>query len=160
MPSNITVRVHVKPYLKKYLIHISTNKAGPVIFPKRHHFTAILLPLLIPKSRYILLKGIESDENRPLNFVNIMLPWQETWAGRPGIKYTHYLSPNAERVFRLSVARYYRMKLNEFVTKRIFEGYSRVDAVNMFMADMTISEDDINSESIYRSYSRLKAVLC
>jgi len=157
MPSNITCRIYVKPYIKKYLIHISANKAEPVILPNRHHFTNILIPLLVSKSRYQLLRFIESDQNRPKDCVEIMLPWQKSKAN---IRWQRYLSPESERKFRISVERYYKMMVNEYITEKLHHGITRTDAIAMFMNEMMITEDDINMDSIYRGFSRLKQVLC
>ncbi len=160
MASNITVRVHVKPYIKKYLIHISDNKAEPIIFPKRHHFTNLLLPLLVSKNRYDLLRFIETDQNRPTDYADIMLPWQKTYGNKPHIMYRRYLSPCSEREFRISVERYYKMMANEFITEKLYHGHTRTNAINMFLQELMITEDDINIESLYRGYSRLKNTLC
>ncbi len=157
MPSNITVTVHVKPHIKNYLISVSKNKAEPIRFPKRHHFTDVLLPLLTTKSKYQILKHTETDINRPSESVKIMLPFQYT--GIPNIRYRNQLSPTCEHEFRLCVERFHKMKLNEFVTKKILKGHSRIDALNMFISEM-MTDKGVNIETHYRGYSRLKKVLC
>jgi hypothetical protein len=162
MPSNITVKVHVKPYIKKYLLHLSTNKAEPIIFPRKHRFSVFLVHSLVSKSRYEILKIIEKD-NYPETYetIEIMLPWQMGLPGKPDITSKRYLSPSNEREFRKMVELWWRIfASNQIAEKVVKEKNERKESIYQFFNQLMITDDDVNPESFYRYYTRVLHELC
>jgi hypothetical protein len=157
MPSPYIVNVRVKPYIRKYLIHISENKAEPIIFRKNDHHYNRLLKLLISHSRFRMLKMADPpDEDDSLVQVPIQLRYTCSYNDRPDVRDRHFLSREGGQQFNRSVSNWFKLMASDYIAEKVLNGVSRLDAVYMFMEMMAITDDDIKSESFYRYWTRLR----
>lgn len=162
MPSPYTVTFPVKPYIRKYLIYVSDNKAEPVIFKKNDHHYNKLLSLLISRRTLEMAKyeqftqGYEDDTSN----VTIQLRWTGQYQGRPNITSRTYLSRRRVELFNNYAVKWFKLMGSDFILDRILKGYTRWDAIYMLMDELTITEDEVKAESLYRFFTRLKEEMC
>jgi len=103
MPSHITVKIKVPPYIKKYLIAQSVNKKEPVAFERKHIYNISLIQKI---SNYNYLEKISLDEkddvfdyffNRWTSFesISILLPFNK----RKDVRSFNYISKHCKQEF-------------------------------------------------------------
>lgn len=159
MPSPITVHFHVQPYIRKYLIYESINKAEPLIFKQKHHFVAELLPLLISNYRYQHSLFTDRIEKIGMEPTAIRLPYVIAGNGVPDIRKKKHLSPANERQYRNTLALYFNVFVTKFVHKVMLkQSATRHEAIKMLMDVLMIEDDEFNYDSFYRYYSRLTKI--
>jgi len=153
------VSIRLKPYLKKFIISISQNKAEPVRFKKGSDWNMLLKDLvtnynqlrLLPimdKERVILhfSSGYSSNE-----IINIKLPRFR----RKNVDYHNYISFDSEKEFVADITNYYKYCFRRHLRQSLSMGIQRKTAIESFMKLHNISEDDVKYSSLYRYSTRL-----
>jgi len=146
MPSPISVYIEMPKYLKKYLAAESVNKHEPFAFPRKHDYN-LLLTRLLSNDSSITPPNRQADE-----CVKIQLPFNEY----KDVYFYNKLSRESRIVFRDAVYRdlYYDLRL--VVKELMLANISRNKAIEMFFLAYGITEDDVNYDSFYRSFSRFQ----
>ncbi len=130
-------------WLKKYLIGQSANKQEPIEFSPGHDYN-ILLTRLISKDPRI--EPAYYDQK----LVEIKLPFNEF----KDVYIYNKISRENRLIFKEQVRRdlYYDLRL--FLKDMIMCGEERKIAIETFFFYYKITEDDVNLQSFYRSFTR------
>ena len=159
MPSPIIVQFNVQPYLRKFLIYESENKAEPLEFKRMHHFEMLLLPRLISNYRYRHELITDAHDTTGMVPTSIRLHYRRSVNGFLDFRYNHYLSPENERCFRNELDHFFKVHMTTFVHRnRLKAGCKRYDAIRLWMDELMIDDDEVNFESLYRYYTRATEV--
>jgi hypothetical protein len=158
MPSPVTVTFPVKAYIRKYLIYVSDNKAEPLIFKKNDHHYNQLLTLLISRRKLDDCRYQEhtTDFLNDSRHISIKLRWNACYMGRPNIRGKMYISRRGAETFNKYAMKWFKIFGSDFILDKMTKGYTRWDSIHMLMYELMITDDDINSESFYRFFTRLK----
>lgn len=145
MPSPISVYIEMPAYLVKYLAAESVNKHEPFVFPRRHDYNLLLTRLISNDS------SIKMPRNTK-ECVKIQLPFNEF----KDVYFYNKLSRDSRILFREAVYRdlYYDLRL--VIKELMLAGVTRNKAIEMFFLAYDITENDVNYESFYRSFSRFQ----
>ena len=155
----ITVDIEIKPYLRKFLISKSQNKAIPLIFPRRHFYNFSLLTKVTNYASLDVLP-VEDRQNvidffRPCmcdpNHITIVLPFNNV----KNIKSYNYLSMKAKTEFRNEVKTHFNLDFIRFMMTHMNKGLERTMICENFKSLHDISEDELKTDSLYRHSSRL-----
>jgi len=143
MASPISVKIEMPVYLTKYLIGQSENKQLPIEFPHGHDYNILLTRLI---SRDAQIKP--PDYHQPL--VEIKLPFNSL----KDVYIYNKISRDDRILFREQVRRdlYYDLRL--FLKDMIICGEERKIAIETFFFYYKITDDDVNIQSFYRSFTR------
>jgi hypothetical protein len=159
LPSPVTVKIKVKPYIRKYLIAKSINKAEPIIFDSRNEYGHFLIGLLTNYYHQTSFPITEKENvyayfnrGRPnCEFLEIRLPFNR----KKNILYTNYLPKHHQQIFINEITADFYQELNRFFKHNLDKGIQRKDILHYFISQYNISEDDLKFESIYRQSSRM-----
>lgn len=141
--SQFTIRLTIEPYLKKYLLAISSNKVEPIRFKNKSEYNRLLEKLISKHGR--ILPPSKKD-----NTVEIELPYFMS----KDVRSYNKLSVISENILREIIRNDFRLDLWLFLSKNLTTGCDRKHLIQVFLDTFNITEDDIKSESIYRSISR------
>lgn len=161
MPAPFFVTFPVKSYIRKYLIYISDNKAEPIIFKKNDHHYNELLRMLITRRQFKKMtdQKFSSTFINNTSYVTVQLRWNSNYMGRPDVRNRHFISTRQVENFNNYAIKWFKLMGSDFIIDKMLKGYTRWEAIFMFMNELMITEDDINSESFYRFFTRLKSNL-
>jgi hypothetical protein len=162
MPSPVTVKIKVPPYLKKYIIAQSVNKAEPVQFDRKHIYA---ISLILKTSNYNYLQYIPLKERcnvyeyfyHPKNqsptfeYIDIRLPYND----RKDVRSFNYLGLHNKYRFISEVKEDFYFEMTRVMIKKMRTNASRKEALEHFLKTYNITEDDIKFESLYRQSSRI-----
>ncbi len=159
MPSEVTVKVKVPPYLKKYILAQSVNKQEPAIFERKHIYNISLIHKVTNYNRLTSLPVDERDNvmdyfyNRWKTFeaIQIQLPFNE----RKDVRYFNYLSVNNKYAFVKEVKEDFYFEISRFLIREMRKRTERKVAIHKFLQQYNITEDDVQLETIYRQTSRI-----
>jgi hypothetical protein len=155
----ITVDIEIKPYLRKYLIQKSVNKAFPLRFANASDYNILLIrlvtnyntlsciPIADKQNAIDYFKGSKQPEGQ----VTIILPFNQ----RKNILSYNYLSVRSKKTFRKEVRLDFNFEFSRFLFRGMKEGKLRINLINDFKNRYHITEDDLKTESLYRHSSRL-----
>jgi hypothetical protein len=151
MASNITVKIHLEPFLKRYLInHVSTVKTEPIRFPKNHSLLIYLFDLLISKREYEHRKIIENYIHNYTDCLEIMLPWNKYI----DIRNKHYLSPDDEKKFKACLLEDFYFVMYRYFVSESLRNYKLVNAIVDEMAVKFEFSHELDSETIKQKIYR------
>lgn len=159
MSSLISVDIPIKPYLVKYLIRKSTNKAIPLRFPNKHYFN-LLLNNLVTNYNSLNCIPLEDKDNVIEYFksssvmpgtISIILPYRI--AKDPRVY--NYLSVKAKKKFRSEVRMTFNIEFSQYLIKHLRLNIPRLQICENFKKHYNITEDELKTETIYRYSSRL-----
>lgn len=159
MPSQVTVKIKVPPYIKKYIVAQSVNKIEPLHF---HHKHVYAISLVQKVSNFNACNHFRIDDRGNVReylsphhpdpeHVVILLPYSRD----KDVRRFNYLSVNDKRRFRSEVKDDFYFELIRFVIGRMRKNIPRKDAIQLFYEKYHITEDDLKFESIYRQTSRI-----
>lgn len=162
MPSLMTVRIKVPPYIKKYMIAQSENKEEPLVFPKKHIYNISLMQKI---TNYNYLKYIPlcerdnvyeyfyhpHDQLPTFQYLSIVLPFNE----RKNVLSFNYLGLHAKYQFVKEVKEDFYFEMTRYLIKKMRANMQRKEAIYEFMEFYNISEDDIKFETLYRQTTRI-----
>jgi len=162
MPSEVTVRIKVPAYIKKYMLAQSVNQTEPAEFPPKHIYN---ISLVQKSSNYNYLKYIPiaerdnvyeyfyhvSHQLPTFEYITIALPFHEIKDPRS----FNYLGRVSKYSFVKEVKEDFYFELTRFLIKRLKQNVQRKDAIVEFLEFYKITEDDLKLESIYRQTTRI-----
>ena len=162
MPSEVTVRIKVPGYIKKYMIAQSVNRDEPVAFPPKHIYNISLVQKI---TNYNYLKYIPLCERDNVyeyfyhvkhqlptyEYISIALPFNE----RKNVLSFNYLGINSKYQFIKEVKEDFYFELTRYIIKRMRQNVQRKDAILEFTEFYNITEDDIKLETLYRQTTRI-----
>ncbi len=143
MPSPIVVKIDMPVYLIKFLSAQSVSPEQPLAFPPKSKYNTLLVNL-------ISNHGNIDDLPRDKSFVKIYLPYNEV----KDVYYYNRISEKNRRCFRQEVKADFLFSFQKYIRDKLLIGEQRKKAVSNFMDKYNLTEDDINSDSLYRKYSR------
>ncbi len=159
MPSPYIVKIKVQPYIKKYLIAKSENKAEPVFFGHLDPYGGLIVDL-ISNYNYHTYFSIQERENINTWFnrhwpkghwLEIRLPYNR----KKNVRCHNYFSINRQQEFVMQVKRDFYKELYFYLVNNLSDNVQRKDIILAFLNFYDISEDDVKFESIYRQTSRM-----
>jgi hypothetical protein len=159
MSSLITVDLPIKPYLVKYLIRKSNNKAIPLRFPNKHYFNLLLISLVtnynslscIPlEDRDNVIEYFKSSSVKP-GTISVVLPYNEI----KNVLYYNYFSVKAKQKFRSEVRMTFNLEFSQYLIRHLRLNIPRLQICENFKKKYNITEDELKTETIYRYSSRL-----
>ena len=144
MPSQFTVLLEVKPYIKSYLLTLYGPRE-PIAFPKKSDYNKILIDKigLTPK------EGFKPDFKR-LGKVEIVLPQ----TNRKNLQCQTYLSEEDREMLRKEIDQDFYSDCRAFIREKMRDGMSRKDATTLFMEVFNIQDEYLSFSSFYRDYNR------
>lgn len=162
MPSPVTVRIKVPPYIKKYMIAQSENNEEPLVFPKKHIYNISLVNKLC---NYNYLKYIPLCERdnvyeyfyhakhhlNTYDYVSVSLPFNE----RKDPRSFNYLGRYSKYKFVKEVKEDFYFEMTRYLIKKMRENMQRKQAILEFTEFYNINEDDIKFETLYRQTTRI-----
>lgn len=162
MPSEVTVRIKVPGYIKKFLIAHSVNGDEPVVFPPKHGYNISLVQKI---TNYNYLKYIPIAERDNVyeyfyhpthqlptfQYISILLPFNE----RKNVLSFNYLGRVSKYQFVQEVKEDFYLGLSRYLIKKMRQNVQRKDAILEFMEIYNITEDDIKFETLYRQTTRI-----
>jgi len=162
MPSDVTVRIKVPAYIKKYMIAQSVNGDEPVVFPPKHIYNISLVKKI---TNYNYLKYIPlcerddvyeyfyhtSHQLHSFEYISIVLPFNE----RKDPRSFNYLGRYSKYQFVKEVKEDFYFELTRYIIKRMRQNVQRKDAILEFTEFYNITEDDIKLETLYRQTTRI-----
>lgn len=142
MPSQVSVLVEVKSYIKSYLQTLYGGE--PVIFPRKSMY-----------NRFMLQKVVRRPANAKIDFdragkIEILLPYNAI----KNVQVYNYLGRDEAENLRKMFKDDFTIDFREFIKERLRDNWNRKEATLMFMDAYNISEDDISFAAFYRDYSR------
>jgi hypothetical protein len=159
LPSPVTVKIKVQPYIRKYLIGKSENKEEPLVFAKNHPFGKLLIKNVTIYNRHTSFPITDKDcihdyfysHWKTCESVKILLPFNED----KDVRCYNYLSYHSQRDIISKLKEYFYHELHWFLISRRRKGTQRKDIIFEFMENYNITEDDILFESVYRQTTRI-----
>lgn len=162
MPSQVTVRIKVPPYIRKYMIAQSENKEEPVVFPHKHIYNISLVQKLSNYNylRYIPICEREnvyeyfyhaSNHSATFQYISIVLPFND----RKNVQSFNYLGRSRKYQFVKEIKEDFYFELTRYIIKRLRKNVQRKDAIIEFLEFYNIGEDDIKLETLYRQTTRI-----
>ena len=159
LPSPVTVKIKVQPYIKKYLIGKSENKVEPLVFARKHTYGKLLLDKVTIYNRHTSFPVAEKDYiyayfyNRWLTCesVEIQLPYNED----KDVRVYNYLSRDRQYEIISHIKEDFYHELYWHLISRRRKGVQRKDLILEFIEKYNIGDDDISFESIYRQTTRI-----
>jgi len=162
MPSPVTVRIKVPPYIKKYMLSQSINKQEPAIFPRKHVYSISIHQKV---SNYNYLKYIPINERENIyeyfyhpkhqlhsyQYIEIQLPFNAV----KDVRSFNFLGRDHKYKFVNEVKEDFYFELTRHIISRMRLNISRKNAIDEFIKNYNITEDDIRFESLYRQSSRI-----
>jgi len=144
MPSSQTLFVPMPIYMRKYLVHISENRAEPVVFHDRSDYNILI-------GRLLQTRRPELPSPPPAMGVLIALPNQRN----KDVLWTHnHMSLQSQEKFRQYVKNELFFDFRNYIREMLMDDIPRKDAIEIFFDALGISPDDVNVESFYRMYTR------
>jgi hypothetical protein len=142
MPSDITVHIEIKKYLKKYLIAVYGPE--PVTFPHGHQYNRFLVRKLskVPVNHKPV---IDRD-----NCIEIFLPWNNLI----DVRYYNHLSVDDKQAFRYEIDRDFMYDYIKFIDDKCREGFNRMQATAMCQNLYGINDEDISFDAFYKNFYR------
>lgn len=142
MPSNMTVLIPMKSYLKKYLISI--YGAEPIEFPHRHQYNTFLIRRLSRPP--VDFKPTFDREN----CIEIVLPFNHL----VDVNYKFHLSIRDCASFRKEIDREFMYDYICVIQEFMKQGYNRIQATTLCMAVYNIVDEDISFDAFYKNFYR------
>jgi hypothetical protein len=159
LPSPVTVKLKIKPYLKKYLIGKSINKEEPLLFDRKDEFGDIIFSCLTnhDQQKFLSINDKEFvyayfNQRWPRGeWCEIQLPYNRNF----NVLYKNYLSDHNNRIIVDEITSRFYLELNKYLVFNIDKGVHRKVILHHFLGLYNITEDDVNFDSIYRQSSRM-----
>lgn len=143
MPSPFTVHIEMPSYLQKYLRYHALNTTDPLQFPIKHDYNILLFRLLTNRK-----DTTPVTDNK--NAVEIILPYNR----HKDVFSYNRISEKNRILFRKAIKDDLFFDFRYFVKEMIMQNIPRTQATEIFLEQYGITEDDIQTESFYRSFSR------
>lgn len=157
-PVILTVKFRFKPYIVKFLLANSKNKRQPIQFHRKHRYNISLIRKVTNYNRktHFALDDRQavSDHLSPCNYqeiTKIVLPFSK----RKNILYYNYLSQQARREFTEEITDEFNHELLRFLITNLNKGIQRKKICEMFKQKYGITEDELQTDTLYRHTTRL-----
>jgi hypothetical protein len=144
MKERLTVKIHIEPYLKAFLLSCY-NQEEPIFFPKKDKLNDLLQILLSKPPRDHKPVAREGDH------LEVVLPYFENI----NIMSYHYLSSTNQRIFARRVRQIFWVTFEDFMDECFRNDMRRNDAIYLFIEKYNLPVDsrieDMLRKEIYRS---------